>query len=85
LYRAVDQNVNNIDFWLSKRRNTKTARKFLLKSLKSPHNSNPRIITTDKYTATIKAIKYEIKKERLSNKTKHRSSKYMNNVVEQDY
>ena len=53
--------------------------------MRSAHNSNPRVITTDKYAATIATIKNEIKKERLHPKTKHRSSKYMNNIIEQDH
>ena len=85
LYRAVDQRGNTIDFWLSKKRDRKAAKKFLRKALRSPHNSNPRVITTDKNAATIKTIKDEIRNERLHIRTKHRSSKYMNNIIEQDY
>lgn len=85
LYRAVDQEGQTIDFWLSRKKDRKAARKFFRKALSSPHNSNPRVITTDKYVATIKAVKHEIKNKRLSPKTKHRSSKYMNNIIEQDH
>jgi transposase-like protein len=85
LYRAVDQYGDTIDFWLSKSRDCKAAKKFFRKALKSPHNSNPRVITTDKYAATIKTIRNEIQSERLHPKTKHRSSKYMNNIIEQDH
>lgn len=85
LYRAVDQYGNTIDFWLSKNLDRKAARKFFRKALRSPHNSNPRVITTDKYAATINTIKSEIRNERLSLTTKHRSSKYMNNIIEQDH
>ena len=84
LYRAVDQYGDTIDFWLSRKRDRKAAKKFFRKALRSPHNTNPRVITTDKYAATIKAIKEDIKNERLHPNTKHRSSKYMNNIVEQD-
>ncbi|MEA4895211.1 MAG: IS6 family transposase [Oscillospiraceae bacterium] len=85
LYRAVDRDRQTIDFWLSKTRDCKAAKKFFRKALKSPHNSNPRVITTDKYAATIKTIKNEIKLERLHPKTKHRSSKYLNSIIEQDH
>ena len=85
LYRAVDQHGNTIDFWLSRKRDCKAAKKFFRKALRSPHNANPRVITTDKYAATIKAIKNEIKNKRLHPGTKHRSSKYMNNIIEQDH
>jgi len=85
LYRAVDQNGDTIDFWLSRKRDRKAAKKFFRKAMRSPHNSNPRVITTDKYAATIATIKKEIKQKRLNSKTKHRSSKYMNNIIEQDH
>lgn len=85
LYRAVDQNGSTIDFWLSKSRDKKAAKNFFRKALRSPHNSNPRVITTDKYAATIKTIKNEIELGRLKQQTKHRSSKYMNNIIEQDH
>ena len=85
LYRAVDQYGNAIDFWLSRNRDRKAAKKFFRKALRSSHNTNPRVITTDKYAATIKTIENEIKNERLHPATKHRSSKYMNNIIEQDY
>ena len=85
LYRAVDQRGNTIDFWLSRKRDRKAAKKFFRKALRSPHNTNPRVITTDKYAATIKTIKNEIKNKRLHPGTKHRSSKYMNNIIEQDH
>jgi len=83
LYRAVDQYGNTIDFWLSRKRDRKAAKKFLRKALRSPHNTNPRVITTDKYAATIKTIKNEINNKRIHPDTKHWSSKYMNNIIEQ--
>ncbi|XMB85402.1 IS6 family transposase [Mycoplasmatota bacterium WC44] len=85
LYRAVDQHGDTIDFWLSKKRDRHAAKKFFRKALRSPHNSNPRVITTDKHWATIKAIKNEMRLNRLTSSTKHRSSKYMNNIIEQDH
>jgi len=53
LYRAVDQNGDTIDFWLSRKRNTKAARKFFRKALRSPHNSNLRVITTELVVAPL--------------------------------
>jgi len=85
LYRAVDQYGDSIDFWLSRKRDRKATKKFFRKALRSPHNTNPRVITTDKYAATIKTIKNEIKNKRLHPGTRHRSSKYMNNIIEQDH
>lgn len=85
LYRAVDQHGKTIDFWLSRKRNKNAAKKFFRKAMRSPHNDNPRVITTDKYSATIKAIKQDIENGRFKSSTKHRSSKYMNNIIEQDH
>jgi transposase-like protein len=85
LYRAVDQHGDTIDFCLSNTRNCKAAKKFFRKTMRSPHNSNPRVISTDKYAATIATIKNEIKVKRFHSKTKHRSSKYMKNIIEQDH
>jgi len=53
LYRAVDQHGQTIDFWLSRSRDRKAAKKFFRNAMRSAHNSNPRVITTDKYAATI--------------------------------
>ena len=85
LYRAVDQHGKTIDFWLSRKRNKNAAKKFFRKAMRSPHNDNPRVITTDKYSATIKAIKQDIENGRFKSSTKHRSSKYMNNIIKQDH
>jgi len=47
LYRTIDQNGDTIKFWLSRKRDTKAARKFFRKVLRLPHNSNPEVITTE--------------------------------------
>ena len=41
LYRAVDSEGNTIDFYLSQRRNTKAAKRFLKKALASCHATKP--------------------------------------------
>jgi len=81
LYRAVDQHGQTTDFWLSRSRNRNAAKKFFRKAMRSVHNSNPRVITTDKYAATVSTIKNEIKNERLHSKIKYRSSKHMNRIT----
>jgi len=81
LYRAVDSKGSTIDHYLSKTRDVKAANFFLNKALRLNHNQKPRVITTDKYAATIKAIKTSSEFEGV----KHRSSKYMNNIIEQDH
>jgi len=81
LYRAVDSKGNTIDYYLSETRDVKAAKSFLNKALGANHNQKPRVITTDKYAATIKAIKDTVGYDGV----KHRSSKYMNNIIEQDH
>jgi transposase, IS6 family len=56
LYRAVDSEGNTIDFYVSKNRDKKSAKKFFEKALRSSHNKQPRVITIDKYAATEMAI-----------------------------
>ena len=85
LYRAVDSEGETIDFWLSKNRDKKAAHKFLKKALKSPHNQQPRVITTDKYRATEVAIAEGINFGVLSCRVHHRMVQYLNNIVEQDH
>ena len=85
LYRAVDSEGQTIDFWLSKHRDKKAARKFFRKALKSSHNQMPRVITTDKYAATEIAIIEEIYYGVLSCRVQHRMIQYLNNIVEQDH
>ncbi|ANS51653.1 hypothetical protein BT246_63610 (plasmid) [Bacillus thuringiensis] len=63
LYRAVDSEGNTIDFYLSKFRNHKAAKRFFKKALQSFHASKPRAITVDKNPAYLIAIK-GLKKKR---------------------
>ena len=85
LYRAVDSEGQTIDFWLSKNRDKKAAKKFFKRTLKSTHNRMPRVITTDKYPATEIAIIEEIYYGVLSCRVQHRMIQYLNNIVEQDH
>ena len=48
LYRAVDSEGNMIDFYLSKKKNHKAAKRFFKNALQSFHVSKPRAITVDK-------------------------------------
>ncbi|PFY30152.1 DDE-type integrase/transposase/recombinase, partial [Bacillus toyonensis] len=51
LYRAADSKRNTIDFFLSKTRDKKAAKRFSKKVLWSFHVSKPRVITVDKNSA----------------------------------
>ena len=85
LYRAVDSEGETIDFRLSRNRDKKATYKFLKKALKSTHNAQPRVITTDKYRATEVAIAEGINFGVLSPRVQHRMIQYLNNIVEQDH
>lgn len=65
LYRAVDSEGNMIDFYLSKTRGKKAAKRFFKKALQSIHISNPRVITVDKNSAYPIAVE-ELRKEKTS-------------------
>jgi len=73
LYRAVDKTGNTIDFYLSRTRNTKAAKRFLGKALKSiPNYSHPSSINTDKNPAYGKAIKELKTNDQCSEDLEHR-------------
>ncbi|EJV55150.1 Integrase catalytic region [Bacillus mycoides] len=74
-----------IDFYLSKYRNHKAAKRFFKKALRSFHVSKPRIITVDKnpaYPITIEQLK---KEKRIPIGIQIRRIKYLHNIVEQDH
>ncbi|PHC36989.1 IS6 family transposase [Bacillus pseudomycoides] len=80
LYRAVDSGGNTVDFYLSKNRKAKSAKRFFKKALASCHTSKPRVLTVDKNPAYPKAVKQSQKAG-----IKFRQMKYLNNIVEQDH
>ncbi len=62
LYRAVDSKGNTIDFYLSEKRDKKSAKRFFKKALGCSHNQQPRVITVDKnqaYEVGIPELIYE--------------------------
>jgi transposase-like protein len=84
LYRAVDRSGRTVDFRLSARRDVAAARAFFRKAIKSQRRW-PQTITLDGYAASHRAVR-ELKTDGLLPvKTKLRSSKYLNNVIEQDH
>jgi transposase-like protein len=85
LSRVVDSKGNTIDFWLSKNRDKKSAKKFFKKALGSSHNQMPRVITTDKYYTYEVLINELIYSSDLSCRTQHRKIQYLNNIIEQDH
>jgi transposase, IS6 family len=85
LFRAVDKHGQLIDFMLSDRRNTRAAYRFLLKALKMMSGYPPCSITTDRLASYPKAIRRLQSEGLLSKDVEHRTSKYLNNVIEADH
>jgi transposase-like protein len=85
LYRAVDSKENKIDFYLSKTRNYKTAKRFFRKALRSFHVSTPLVITVNKNPAYPVAIEELKKEKKMPLGIQIRRIKYLNNIVEQDH
>jgi IS6 family transposase len=85
LFRVVDKHGQLIDFMLSDRRNTRAAYRFLRKALKMMGDYPPFSITTDKLASYPKAIRRLQGEGLLSKDVKHRTSKYLNNVIEADH
>jgi transposase-like protein len=85
LFRAVDKHGLLIDFMLTDRRNTRAAYRFLRKTLRTRNDCPPSSITTDKLASYPKAI-WRLQKEGLLSKdVEHRTSKYLNNIIEADH
>ncbi|WP_028402402.1 IS6 family transposase, partial [Ectobacillus panaciterrae] len=85
LYRAVDSEGNTIDFYLSKTRDKKAAKRFFKKALRSFHVSKPRVMTVDKNPAYPIAIEQLKKEKSIPDDMQVRQQKYLNNIVEQDH
>ncbi|MDN3077074.1 IS6 family transposase [Enterococcus faecalis] len=83
LYRAIDSNGNTLDMWLRKHRDTKAAKAFFKRLVRE--YGAPRALVTDKYSATLKAVRELQKEEILPKDLDHRTAKVLNNILEQDH
>jgi transposase-like protein len=83
LYRAVDREGNTVDFGLSSGR-AAAAKAFFRKAMKS-QGSSLETITLDGYAASHRAVREMKADGELNEDTKVRSSKCMNNLIEQDH
>lgn len=84
LYRAVDREGQTVDFRLSINHDVKAAKAFFRKALQTQGRA-PLSITLDGYAASHHAVR---ELPALSTRWKHtrlRSSKYLNNMIEQDH
>jgi transposase-like protein len=84
LYRAIDKCGQTIDFRLSRTRDVSAAKAFFKKAIMH-EGQPPHTITLDGYAASHRSVR-EMRTDGLLPKgTKLRSSKYLNNLIEQDH
>ncbi len=79
LYRAIDRDGTLIDSMLSEKRNMAAAKRFFTQA-KDVVGHKPEKVTTDGHDAYPRAIR-----RILGRKVVHRTSKYLNNRIEQDH
>ena len=83
LYRAVDKAGKTVDFYLSKNRDVNAAKAFLREAVKGQRT--PTKITLDAYAASHRAVAELRKNGELPRRVLVRTSKYLNNAIEQDH
>jgi transposase-like protein len=85
LFRASDKHGQLIDFMLSDRRNTSAAYRFLRRTVRTMSGYPPSSMTPDKLASYPKAIRRLQREGLLSKDPEHRTSKYLNNIIEADH
>ncbi len=83
LYRAVDKAGKTVDFFLSGKRDINAAKAFLRKAMKGQRV--PVKVTLDAYAASHRAVADLKDDGELPKRVLVRSSKYLNNLIEQDH
>jgi len=84
LYRAVDKCGQTIDFRLSRTRDVSAAKAFVHKAIRH-EGRPPQTITLEGYAASHRAEREMKNDGQLPGRTRLRSSKYLNNLIEQDH
>ena len=84
LYRAVDREGQTVDFRLSANRDVKAAKAFFRKALQTQGRA-PVSIMLDGYAASHRAVCELPQHNPCWKDTRLRSSKYLNNMIEQDH
>ncbi|MCW3476400.1 transposase [Limobrevibacterium gyesilva] len=84
MYPSVDREGKTVDFRLTARRDVAAAKALFRKAIKA-QGCAPRTITLDGYAASHRAVREMKADGTLPDDTKLRSSKYLNNVIEQDH
>jgi transposase-like protein len=83
LYQAVDKTGRTVDFLLSQKRDRGAAKRFFSRAMRQ--HGAPRVITLEGYAASHRAVAKLKEVGSLPCSVQVRSSKYLNNVVEQDH
>src|SRR6204780_728223 len=84
LYRAVDEAGKTVDFLLRAKRDAAAAKAFFRRAFKN-QGRLPQKIPRDGYQASHRAAREFLGQHRDGARTKIRSSKYLNNLIEQDH
>jgi transposase-like protein len=85
LYRAVDKFGKTVDSLLCADRSESSARAFFCKALKTHHPRRPRKVNLDGNQASHAALRLLRQERPALRALEIRSSKYLNNIVEQDH
>ena len=84
LYRAVDKEGKTVDFLLRAKRDVAAAKAFFRRAFSS-QGRLPHKITLDGYQAPHRAAEEALGEHPEGNQCEIRSSKYLNNLIEQDH